>query len=104
MVDANGFLRGGGGGGNTVDLFRIDCQRLFHQHVASALERRNRQLCVSVGGSQNMHYVNSLFHHSFHRVKYFRDVEPSSQSRSTNVDNVGNSHYPRVRHTLERVG
>src|SRR5580700_2275338 len=104
MVDANGLLRGCRRGRNAVDLFRIDRQRFFHQHVAAALESRNRQLRVSVGRSQNMNYVDSLVHHSFHRWEDFWDAEPGRQSCGARAYDVSDSHDPRARDTLNRTG
>ena len=101
MVDANGFLRGRGCGGNAVDLFRIHREWFFDEHVATILKRRNRQFCVGVGRSENMNDVDSLVHHGFHGWEDSRYAKPASQSCGARVHYVGNSDDSCVRYALD---
>src|SRR5580658_1978630 len=101
MVNANGFLRGLGFGRNAIDFFGIHREWFFYEHVAAVPERRNRQLCVSAGRSEDMNDVDSLAHHGVHGWKDFRDAEAAGQSCSARVYDVGNSDDSRVRHALD---
>src|SRR5579859_84566 len=69
--------------------------------MAAALESCNRQVCMGVRRSENMNYIDSLFHHSFHRGEDFRDAEPSSQTCCARVHNVGDSYDSCVGHSLD---
>jgi hypothetical protein len=104
MVDAHGFLRRRGCSGNLVDLFRIHGERFFYEDVAAFLERRDRQLCVSAGRSQNMNCVNSLIYHSIHRGEDFRDAKPGGKSGRARLHNVGDSNNLCVWYSLDCAG
>src|SRR5580693_775026 len=104
MVDANGFLRGRGGGIDTVNLIRIHGQRFFYQGVAAHVERSNRKLCMSVRRSKNVNYIHSIGNHSFHRGKYVRNTEPSSQGRGARGYKISDANNPCIWNSLYSAG
>src|SRR6476660_726745 len=72
--------------------------------MAATLECCNCQLSMGIRRSKNVNYIRSLADQSFHRWEYFGHTEASSQACSARSINIGDSHKPRVRNSLESAG